>query len=319
MDVSSPSSVAPSRKRDLDAMAERTDDAPTFQVRFSDATSLRSIVDAVKSVTNNIMMVFKERDDGYVMMVDAHDAGWACYVSARVKLDAEDVVVHPSYRGEDHRVCVDSGTLRDCLDNPSCVHGVYVLEVYTHSKNTMVVRMQDPDVRGQEDRAELNLMHDEDPEVLTNMKFNMVMEIDVTKLREIIKKAQKLHADKLSIKVHLSEAGGKERSRINFAVQGNCRYEQTFCNEGVGTSEDGSKTYRAAADGDEDLFEASGPPKMEGTYPVERLAAFVKILQCRMIEARVGNMKPLMLSTRLGGGNDDASHIRCLISPSTDE
>ena len=293
-------------------MPKRPRKQATWTIVFDDASAIRGVVEAVSAIMQRVIFKVARQTDKYVLMVDGADVGMTCCVSARLQLDR--VTFASKETPEEFTFCVECKHVLVAIDNPSCAHGAMIME--GHDDATIHIRMQDPEQRSHEDSSELNTFVDGTPPVsLSTLDFKMLLEIDLSKLKEMIKKARKSHSEMLRIRIHVTDYGSKQRSLVVFSVKGDAYHCQRFCHE-TSRDEDGSLRVRAAADGGNDIQdEEEGEPVFEGVYPVEKIDAFIRILPCRMVVAKVMKSMPLMMTHSLGGGSDDSSHIRFLIAP----
>lgn len=303
------------------AKRARTDE-PDWTITFDDAGSLRLIVEAVSAVMQRVMFCVRRRSSGAAFLeVDGADVGFNCCVSARFQLDAITVASEESAT-EGFSFCVECKHLLIALETTSCVGGSVEIAGLERSAKVRVT-IKDPDVKCHKDVSHLSTYVDGDPDFhLTPMDFKMLLEMDVGKLREMIKKAKKSHAEHLRIQIYLSEETARKRSRVCLTVQGeNQDHGTEFCNE-LKHDEDGSARVRAAADGeDEDLFHSSSSstPVFDATFPVERIESFVRNVPVRMIKANVGPGLPIMLTHDLKGATDGLSYIRFLVAAVNDD
>lgn len=298
---------------------KRTRNTPEWTILFDSTTALRGVVDAVAAVMQRVIFQVKkpEGSDHYMLMFDGADVGMTCCVSARLRIDT---VTFGKEERENFEFCVECKHLQVAIDTSSCAQGSLVME--GHSDATIHVRMQDPKQRSHAEYSELQTFVDggSEPVKLHDMDFDDKIEIDLCKLRDMIKKARKIHAEHLRIEVYLRDEGPKQLSLVVFSVRGDAFHETQFLHE-TSRDEDGSLRVRAAADGEYDLEDVAEhmTPKFQGLYPVDRVDAFVKILPVNMIVASVMQNMPILMTHRLGGGiastGSDDSHIRFLIAP----
>ena len=146
------------------------------------------------------------------------------------------------------------------------------------------------------------------------------IEIDLPRLREVIKKARAWHSERLRVQIYLRDAGAKQCSLVKFCVEGDARYEQSFYNEAT-RDVDGSLRIRAVNEGEaHERSLGMCAPHFEGVFLLDKIEAFVKILPTRMVFAEVSAGMPIMLWHQLGGSADDVySRIRFLVAPVSDE
>ena len=289
---------------------------PEWSIQLDDASGLRSILDAVQAITQRVFFRVAKVEESYMLMFDGADVGMTCCVSARLHLD--NVVVHIPDNGLDDEFtfCVDCKQLKIALNNPSCSHGSFSIEYLSDA--TIHCRMQDPEQLSHEDCSQLDTYVDvKTPIELDDMKFDIKIEIDIPKLREMIKKARDTHSEHMRVKIYLRTDGSRQFSLIIFSVKGDAYHCQKFSHE-TSRDEDGSLRVRAVADGEINMFEEQDKTEYEAVFPVDKLEAFVKILPCRMIVATVTQGMPLMMTHTLGGGITAAknnSSVRFLIAP----
>ena len=81
-------------------------------------------------------------------------------------------------------------------------------------------------------------------------------------------------------------------SYTRFHIKGEWKTSSTYCPT-VDKGEDGSMVIRAATDGEVDKFDLGDTePVYNGTFQVEKIAGFIKPLQCRMIVAKMKQNEP---------------------------
>lgn len=287
-------------------------------VVFDDASALRSVVDAVSAVMNRVTFRIVRTEDGqHELRFDGADPGMSCVVSARLHVDTVEFSAQGD--ADDFTFCLECKQLIVALDNPSCAHGTMRIEGF---EDKVRVVMQDPDHPSYKDESELQTyVDDQKPIQPLDMKMEIEIELEISKIREMLKKARKSHAEKLRIQVYFKEENTPPLSAVRLSVVGetNAYHAQNFCNE-LRRSEDGSLAVTAASDGAYEYFETCHlEPAFEGSFPVDKIDAFVKILPVRMVPVQVQNKLPLMMTHQLGGGvlgGDRAkSSIRFLIAP----
>lgn len=295
---------------------KRKQRTPDWSIVFEDASSLRSVVDAVATVMARVSFkVVKKRDD-YFLMVDSADVAMMCVVSARLRLDK---VTFPRGNEEsEFTFCVDCKHVSSAIDNPSCAHLALTMEGYVETAKLML-KMLDPETHSHEVCAELSTYVEEEPIELEDIEFKMILELDLQLVKEMIKKARKAHTEYLRIHIYLAESGAKKISLVVLSLDGDWHHEQKFCHETV-SHVDGSLVVRAATDGTQKLIDVEHTePFYKGSFPVEKIDAFIKNLPCRMLPAKVKTGVPIMLTYPLGGTSDETSHIRFLVAPINEE
>lgn len=290
-------------------MPKRSQRAPTWSIVFEDAAQLRAVVDAVSTVMARVSFKVVKRDGKHFLEVDSADVAMMCCVSARLVLDK--VVTNDDEEG--FSFCVDCKHVASAIDNPSCAHLALTMEGLAE-ESKIVLTMHEPEQHAHEACSEVSLYMEEEQDPLVPMDFDMLLEVDLSLMREMIKKARKAHTERLRICVYLQEVAQKQISLVVFSIDGDFKHEQKFCHETT-RDEDGSTIVRAATDGTHKLLDTETvEPVFEGVFPAEKIDAFVKNLPCRMLTAKVKTGMPLMLDYPLGGTSDDESHIRFLVA-----
>ena len=298
---------------------KRAQPSPDWTISFEDASALRLIVEAASAVMTRVMFKVVKKPNGvYFLCVDGADVGLTCCVSARLQL--ENVVWNdPEGDEKEFTFCVECKHVLTAVD-PSAASGGLKLQGNAHDA-TVTFRIQDPDQPSHEDVSELSTFVDgNDGFKLTPMDFKTILEIDLAKLRDIIKKARKSHTETIRIRVFVHDEGSKKYSLVIFTVKGdNQKHDQKFCNE-IHYHEDGSMVVRAAADGEVDMLDTSSIDAVfDHGFPVDKIESFVKNLPTRMVMAKIKPGLPMMLSHNLKGANDDTQHIRFLVAATNDD
>lgn len=301
------------------AVKKRARASVEWTILLDDASGLRSILDAVQAITQKVFFRVKKMDETYMLMFDGADMGMTCCVSARLQVDS--VVFARPPEGDEFTFCVDCKQLKISLNNPSCSHGSFSIEYFSDA--TIHCRMQDPEQKSHEDCSVLNTYVDVKPSIeLDDMTFDIKLEIDLSKLREMIKKARDSHSEHIRIRIFLRTDAARQFSLVIFSSAGDAYHAQRFSHE-TSRDEDGSLRVRAVADGEASLFDEDDTPEYQGVFPVDKIEAFTKVLPCRMIVATVTQGMPLMMTHQLGGGiaapAANNSMVRFLIAPINDD
>tara|TARA_B110001450_G_scaffold255991_1_gene285020 strand:+ start:5856 stop:6851 length:996 start_codon:yes stop_codon:yes gene_type:complete len=311
---------------------KRKSRTPVWTIEFDDASSLRSVVDAVAAVMNRVTFrVSKPTDmNAYMLMFDGNDHGMSCVVSARITID--HVFFASNTPPVEFTFCLECKQLLVSIDNPSCARGKLRIESYDDDASVRIV-MQDPELCSHMEESNLNTYVDDVEEFgeLDDMRLDYTMETDVSKFKEMIKKARKSHAERIRIQLFFPEEGSKLLSVIKFEVKGEgyACHSQTYINE-TQRGADGSIIVRAFADSavNHTDFDVSDLIcAVDAVFPVDKIEAFIRILPVRMIKVKLENSKPLVMTHELGGGvlgdtSGDGvtcnSFIRFLVAPLND-
>ena len=302
-------------------MTKRSREDQHWSLVFEDTSGIRGIVDAAAAVMQRVSFAVERRGDVFVLTFDGADAGMTCVVSARLLVDS--AVVGDEHGNGDFTFCVDCKQLQTAMDISSASNASLVVEGY---QNDVLIRMCDPD-ESSNSHSILPIFVDTAPgPKIDDLQFDINIEIDVYKLRDMLKKARKSHAEHMRIQVLLIDHVSRQHSCVTFAVDGDAYHCQQFIHE-TQQDEDGSIITRAAASGDavklpDSTVLEDATPQFSNIFPVDKIEAFVKILPCKMVTAQVRQDRPLMMTHRLGGGllnkGDNVSAIRFLIAPITE-
>lgn len=285
---------------------------PKWSVRLDDVSSLRAIVEAIQNVVPRVTFKINRQDDSspYFLKADCADVAYVSCISVRYQLDSVD-----NKNGEEIRFCLDVKHVIPCLANLRQDHTV-VIEGYEDQTIPKVhIRSFDPEGPSHESCYELSTFVDSDNVQLFPMKFEIILEIDLFMFRGLLKNATTAKAEQIAIRVYIKKSPGEAISFTHFSAKGEYDAASSFCHK-VTEDEDGSMVVRAATDSEQKLFDIEEmEPEYEGLFPVDKIAGFVKPLQCRMLVAKVKQDKPIMFTHMIGGASDEKSQIRYLIAP----
>lgn len=290
--------------------------SPCWEIQFSDPSPLRSIVECVQHVVSRVTFKITRQDESspYFLKVDTADVAYVSCISVRYLVEN---IVNPS--GEEIKFCLDCKHVVSCLINIRNDHTLVLEGHFDQLTPKVVIRTRDPDQPSHETCTELDTYVDTDNMQLFPMDFRMMLEIDLVMLRGLLKQAQVAKAERICLKIFTKEDPGRTISYTHFSVQGEFKHSSSFCHE-VKVDDDGSMIVRAATDSMHSLFDTdSMNPIYEGIFPVDKIAGFVKALQCRMVVAKIKQNMPIMFQYMIGGTSDDVSIIRFLIAPASSE
>lgn len=306
------------RTKDAHMSLKRKERTPLWTMVFDDASALRGVVDAVAAVMNRATFKVCREGDRYFLQFDGADPGMTCIVSARLHID--HVTFSTDNPDEDLSFCLECKQLIVAIDNPSCAHCALRMEGFDERVR---VTMRDPEQCSFKDESEISTFVDAtEPIHPDDIQTDICLELDIAKLKEMIKKAKKSHTEHLRIQIYLVDQGSTQVSVVVISISGetNAYHAQTFCHH-THRGEDGSLTVRAAADGEVEVDDVSGmETAFDGTFPVDKIDAFVRVLPVRMISTRVQTAMPLIMTHELGGGgilggDHSKSSVRFLIAP----
>ena len=293
-------------------MAKRNEPDRDWAITFVDPNPLITIIKCVsflQHVTCKVSCV----EGRYFLTVDGADVGYTSCVSSKLLLD--EVSFHDLV-SNDFSFCVDCRNLLIALDTSASGHGSLVLEGHGP---VIRIKLFDPDVHSYEDSSEIATVHEhDDAGPLAEMNFDMMVEIDIPKFRDFIRKVLKTHCELLRLSIYLKENHGKQQSLVIFSATGDCVHHMKFCHTTTRDT-DGSIIVRAAPDGGDDLFDISGAElKFNHAFPVDKIDAFLKPLQSKQLKAKVKKGMPLLLAHEFSSGTNE-SWIRFLIAARSED
>ena len=217
--------------------------------------------------------------------------------------------------------CVDCGQMLVAIDNPSCAHGSVKVQGNDDS-NTVKITIHDPDSPSHEDTTTMATYMDSEDRIEVELDFEYVIEIDLVKLKELIRKARKSHAEHMRISIWLKKTGTATRSLIVYSCEGdhNTTHEQRFCADVV-YDPGGAKRTRAMTDGTGTMFDVEGiEPDFSNKYAIGKIEGFLKTVPMRVIVAKVRSDRSILFEHPLNGttSSDQASYAKFMLAPSYD-
>ena len=293
---------------------------PEWRLTFQDAESFRNLVEAAASVMPKVVFnVAKEGDDRF-LLVDGSDMALTCWLRARLAVD------HFAFpKGEAGRdafsFCVECKHVLIAIDTPSLGSCCIVLEGF-EGKAKVRIHVTDPDQGVSfSEKADLDTYVDgERPQHrLQPLAYKMMLEVDVVRLRDLVRKARRAHAEFIRFAITLRDDGPQALSRVIMSYHGDISAWVCFVNR-TQTSDDGSIIVRAVSDS---MEEGGGeqPPLPSsnffvGSYALDKIEAFLKVVKCRVITSHVQQEQPMLFQVPLGPDNE--SYVHFLIAPKID-
>ena len=297
---------------------KRANPTPDWEIVLEDAAAFRLIVQAVSAVMTRVIFKVVRRPNGeYFLCVDGKDSGFSCCVSARLLIEEVNWNNDDEEASRKFSFCVECKHVLTAVD-PTGVS----LKIHGNANDaTVTFFTEDPDQPGHNDVSVLSTFVDGDEEfTLTSLEFEIILECDLLKLKDMIKKAKTCEAELLRIRVFVKDMGSQKNSLVTFVVEGdNQKHFQNFCHK-LHYDEDGSMVVRAASDCETQIFEIDGLTAIfDHAFPVDKLEGFVKNLPIRMLVIRMKSGLPMLLTHKLKGETDDKEHIRFLVAPKNEE
>ena len=288
---------------------------PDYRIRFEDVTSLLRIVHSVVNVVERACFKIEKVQDIFFLKVDTQDVSNVCHISVRYRL--EGFVDRNEDASEPIRFSVNCKHFSANLMNIPSHHVVWLEGDTTTCIPKLIVRTKDVDNPSHETVTELDTYLDNDDEkTLTNMTYDMTLELDLHVFRNLLKIASTANAETLVIRIVVEEATKESNpmSFIKFSVHGDFKHSQIFAHEVI-RGDDGSMIVRAASDSEHAIVEDTEvSPTYEAVFPLDKISGFVKLLQSRMLVAKIKKGTPIMFQHILGGSVSEGSHIKFLVA-----
>ena len=292
-----------------------------WKITFDDPAALRLVLETLGAVMQKATFKVVVEEGKYFLRVNGSDSALTCCVFCQLALD-DNVAVERE--GELH----GEEVVAFCLE---CKHASIAIgasaTIGTISiegddrEPTVVIKQYDPDHVSHDSVSRLATYVDgEAPLTLEDMEFTTLMELETSKLKDMVKKARLSHTEVIRFSVYKKDQGAIHQSVVVLSVKGdNQEHELKFCHNIV-YLEDGCMVVRAITDGDTAVFDYVGTaPVYDAAFPVDKIDSFVKNLPCRMIKARIAKDLPIMLCHDVNGTLDGSSYIRFLVAAVTEE
>lgn len=293
----------------------REEEDPEWRLTFQDAESFRNLVEAAYSVMPKVVLNVVKEDDQRFLIVDGSDMALTCWLRARL---AVDHFVFP--KGEAGRdafsFCIDCNHVLIAINTPSLGSCCIDLEGY-ESRAKVRIHVRDPDQGDSfSEKADLDTFVDGDrpQHRLKPMQYKMMLEIDVARLRDLARKARRAHAEFIRFTITLRGESHQSLSSVTMSYEGDLFHCVNFVNR-TQTDEDGSIVVRAVSDAMEQSAEhtVNAPIIFAGSYALDKIEAFLKVVKCRVITSRVEQEQPMLFQVPLGP--DGYSYVHFLIAP----
>jgi hypothetical protein len=290
---------------------------PEWTIVFEDASSFRCIVESVEPLMSRPVFKIKRAGSQFLLTVDGADPTKTSFCSARLKLD-NVTFADPESIPEEISFCLESKQILYSIDCAAYSTCRLTIEACARTAKIMLI-VDDPDNPGVSlERNELSTFVTETEEPLIDLQYDQTVDMDLVKLRNIIKKARKCHAEHLQLCIYARRVGQRKRSLVVYRVVGQSTHEQLSSSDIVYT-EDGSMTVSPVNAMEDEFVPEASDVVFGGSFPIEKIDSFVKHLHVRVLTAKVAHGMPLMLCHKLASGEDDDDHIRLLVAPRNED
>lgn len=307
--------TGPNRKRGRE-VAERM-----WSITFDDTSSLKTIFDVIAHVINEVPIHVRNVDGQWRLEVNTKDYAVSVWVSVRLVLDN---VIAPSTGVDDFTV--DSKVLSYAIESAGS-HNSITFDCHDVGGQTKVLHIGiiDADHPKHDNVMKLPILDiiGDDGCAMPGFDVDMTVELDMIKMREIIKKGRRALSEFIRIIVHIFPGGGPNfPSLTKFVVKGDkAECEMCFYNK-TAEQPDGTRVIYTVTQDDtlaeEEFDGGSGDMVFDNTFPIDKIDVFVKNVTCRLIMAQVRQNMPMVLNYHLGGVTDDSSHIRYIVAPTVE-
>ena len=303
-------------------------DVPEWRLTFQDSESFRNLVEATASVMPKVVFHVSKEGSERVLSVEGSDMALTCWLRARLLVDVFDFPKGGEADRETFAFCVECKHILIAIDNATLGHCAVLLEGF-EGRAKVRVHVQDPDMRGSlSEQADLDTFVDGDrpQQRLQRLDYKMQMEIDVMRLRDLVRKARRAHAEfvRFTITIRARGVSSNQISVVEMSYHGDIHSKVIFRNKVI-TDELGSMVVRAVSDHvEEEEGQAAAPAAdapshiFSGAYALDKIEAFLKVVKCRVIVSRVEQDQPMLFEVPLGG-DGTTSYIHLLIAPKIDD
>ena len=294
---------------------------PDWILKFDDVSSFKFIVESAAPIMSRALFTIKKNSETgvYFLHLDGSDMAMSCILSAKLELEN---VFFSGEEADEFSFCVSSKHLLIPLRGNASMCSSVDVEGYVKDATIRVKVIHDPEYGASEEDSKFNTYVDGIPRTLNLLHYEHVIELDVSRIKDHLKKARDSKSEKLKITVYLKENGPTKQSVTTFTTIDGDSQEHTlkFCAT-VAILEDGSMVIRAASDGQQKIFDyESLTPTFEGIFQVDKIDNFIKYVPSKMLKCKVSNGKPMLMIQNLKGEtNEDSSRVYFLVAPMTDD
>jgi len=255
------------------------------------------------------------------------------YISVNGRDLASTVIVRASLRIDELRSAEETFTF--CLNCSDLMIAVPHGSSLQHQRLVMecvgdevIIKTEDTDVKNTvETRYTLPLYENDVPlMVFEGFDYDILLEVDVVKMRSLLAVAHKVKSEHVTVTVQLMQVDEtRTLSSVKMSLQGKMGVQRVYRNE-TQMGEDGSTVVRAAGDFmiDEDMEPAkdtsaidSVEPVFHNTFATSKMESFLKVLPGSMVAAHVSQDKPIVFHVPLLGEDweESKSNLKFIMAP----
>ena len=255
------------------------------------------------------------------------------YISVNGRDLASTVIVRASLRIDELRSAEESFTF--CLNCSDLMIAVPHGSSLQHQRLVMecvgdevIIKTEDTDVKNTvETRYTLPLYENDVPVmVFEGFDYDILLEVDVVKMRNLLAVAHKVKSEHVTVTVQLMQVDEtRTLSSVKMSLQGKMGVQRVYRNE-TQMGEDGSTVVRAAGDLMMDEEEEapqdtssidSVEPVFHNTFATSKMESFLKVLPGSMVAASVSQDKPIVFHVPLLGEDweESKSNLKFIMAP----
>ena len=289
--------------------------SPAWRIRFDDASAFRTIVATASVAASRIVFKFTRVGADYMLSADCNDLAESCYVSSRLLVPG--ACMEGGEAGE-FSFCVECKHVLLALDDKRNNHLGITLETYPSISAKLHILVKADSYL---ERYLLETFVDQlEPPALQDLNFTTALEVDLERLKEFIRKARHVQAEKLRIAIRWDDAGGtRTRTQTLFECDGAMCLQMCIDNDMI-TNDDGSCVVVAVPDVDNPAPPSeTATPKYDHKFPVDKIEAFLKHVPGRKLLCKIEENMPLIMTIPLGPTDDTVSNVRYLVGCSNND
>lgn len=284
----------------------------SFVVCFEHLASIKQLIDVIGDVLPRVYLEFRARkdaddnDEAMMLSINTIDPQKVCIVQAQLEC-------HGKVNGGAYMFCVDTKVLTKCLRNVPPHHSIELsCEI---GQADVVVRSYDAMCNVEDIKFTLHTFDDDHepmPE-LEAFEYRFETEMEMPTLKRIVKLADQLNVESLTMSMHSTKVGGGTHAVTQFSGDADAGFSRSFpsCVLDDQTSADRSATETVKMDISKMKLE------FNASFELKYLSNFVKAMEHQMVNLKFGKAAdgsdlPLLIHYPLGVPN---SHVRFLLAP----
>ena len=298
-----------------------------WEISFNDIQPMRLLLQMIESVMEKITFRLQKVDEKYVLCADGQDGATQSLVKSRMEI-ATIKIPEEGFAIEDFSFCVKTKYLGIALEGSSHSSSCVTISGNENSHDAEIhLQLHDFEADAHIEKDDLPTFVDEsEPFQLMDLHFDMVIEIDASKLKDLMKKANKFEIELISITIRM-ENSVRKRSKIEFSGKSEHGAFRTSFHQETGHDVDGSLIIRAISDkgsGESSslsrgVLSSNYAVKYKETFSIARLQYFIKCVPTRSIRAHIGKGLPIMFQHYFTGESNEHNRLQYIVAARTYE